>query len=92
VEQTQTQTTNNAASTNNKSNPCKSGGSNAKLSAEVREILMYWQKSKVSLSQARSKWLEIIGDSCIVTHPGSYKKKEDRHALCTYGLTGELPG
>ncbi len=63
----------------------------AKLPSEIREILTYWQKAKVSLLEARKKWLEIVGQD-IIGAPGSHKKKEDRHALCTYALTGELPG
>ncbi|MEW5302765.1 MAG: hypothetical protein WDW36_005513 [Sanguina aurantia] len=58
------------------------------LPAEVQTLLQHWQLTDVSLAASRAQWL----DSQKNTHAwiGSFKRKADRAAICSYLITGQL--
>jgi hypothetical protein len=58
---------------------------------DVKALLLHWQSSgTVSLAAARSGWLEITTDLARWRLIGNFKDPNDRMALCTYSLTGQL--
>ena len=60
---------------------------NALKDQRVLELLRYWMIHDVSLEESRKKWiLDPLSDNWIA----SFKKEEDRNALCHFFLTGEL--
>jgi hypothetical protein len=60
------------------------------LQAEVLDFLHHWHLSdSVPLASSRKQWLDSTTDqySSLI---GNFKEKEDRMAMCSYVLTGQL--
>jgi tetratricopeptide (TPR) repeat protein len=55
---------------------------------DVAALLATWHTAAVPLAQARATWLE--DNSRTWFEIGNFSRKEDRHALCAYALTGQL--
>jgi hypothetical protein len=58
---------------------------------DVEALLLHWQScGTVSLATARSGWLEKSTDLTYWRLIGNFKDSNDRMALCSYSLTGQL--
>ncbi|MEW5312491.1 MAG: hypothetical protein WDW38_004122 [Sanguina aurantia] len=63
-------------------------GSASSLPPEVQKLLQHWQLTDVSLAASRAQWLDSQKNTNAWI--GSFKRKADRLALCSYLITGQL--